>query len=144
MIFHYDTVMWFNEWYVTMDIPEAKDLETFLEVGAFSWNWMEPCIGQASFLILCMQFGRNQLINMGIKPYTGALIRYRYKRLLGLYPQYNETVMKHWAITLSWEKRRKPVRPSGGGKENSVDEDSAKEIVKSKSEKIITEVLKKL
>jgi hypothetical protein len=32
MIFHLDTVMWFNELYVTSDVPEAKDLETPLEV----------------------------------------------------------------------------------------------------------------
>jgi hypothetical protein len=24
------------------DVPEAKDLETALEVGSWAWNWMEP------------------------------------------------------------------------------------------------------
>ena len=33
LIFHYDSVLWFNEAYVTCDLPEAKDLETPLEVG---------------------------------------------------------------------------------------------------------------
>jgi hypothetical protein len=39
LVFHLPTVSWFNEWYVTADIPPAKDLETALEVGAWSWNW---------------------------------------------------------------------------------------------------------
>lgn len=89
LIFDYNTVLWFNELYVTsgefsvavfcvyrsftsrkrilyhivkafylsthsrslsvtllclfsLDVPEAKDLETPLEVGSFAWNWMEP------------------------------------------------------------------------------------------------------
>ena len=32
MIFDYTTVLWFNEHFVTADVPEAKDLETWLEV----------------------------------------------------------------------------------------------------------------
>ena len=32
MVFDYNTVLWFNEIYVTSDVPEAKDLETPLEV----------------------------------------------------------------------------------------------------------------
>ena len=27
-------------------MPDAKDLETPLEVGSFAWNWMEPPLGQ--------------------------------------------------------------------------------------------------
>jgi hypothetical protein len=45
MIFHLDTVLWFNDYYVTSDVPEAKDLETPLEVGSWAWNWMEPPLG---------------------------------------------------------------------------------------------------
>ena len=56
MCFHLPTVVWFNEGYVTSDIPEPKDLETWLEVGSWAWNWMEPPLGQLSFLILCLQY----------------------------------------------------------------------------------------
>jgi hypothetical protein len=45
LIFHLDTVMAFNEAFVTTDVPEAKDLETPLEVGGWAWNWMEPPLG---------------------------------------------------------------------------------------------------
>ena len=37
--------------YVTSDVPDAKDLETFLEVGGWAWNWMEPPLGNKKFII---------------------------------------------------------------------------------------------
>ena len=71
MIFEINTVLAFNELFVTSDVPDAKDLETPLEVGSWAWNWMEPPLGQISFFLLCMQFSRSQLENLGAKPYTG-------------------------------------------------------------------------
>ena len=47
--------MWFNERYVTADVPPEKDLETWLEVGSWTWNWMEPPLGTISFVLLCVQ-----------------------------------------------------------------------------------------
>lgn len=49
MVFDFGTVAWFNEGYVTADVPEPRDLETALEVGSWAWNWMEPPLGTASF-----------------------------------------------------------------------------------------------
>jgi len=70
MIFHLETVDLFNNLYVTSDRPEPKDLETPLEVGSWAWNWMEPPLGQISFFLLCMQYARAQMENLGLKPYT--------------------------------------------------------------------------
>lgn len=58
MVFHLPTIEWFNEWAVTTDRPEARDLETPLEVSIWSWNWMEPPLGTLSFLLLCSQYAR--------------------------------------------------------------------------------------
>jgi hypothetical protein len=58
LVFDLATVHWFNENFVTADIPETKDLETPLEVGSWAWNWMEPPLGQISFVLLCLQFTR--------------------------------------------------------------------------------------
>lgn len=58
LVFHLPTVHWFNHFFVTTDIPPPQDLETWLEVGAWSWNWMEPPLGQISFFLLCLQFSR--------------------------------------------------------------------------------------
>jgi hypothetical protein len=93
MIFHLDTVMSFNELYVTTDVPEAKDLETPLEVGGWAWNWMEPPLGQISFFLLCMQYARAQLENLGAKPYTAWYKAKRAERLCKEYPKYNQLIV---------------------------------------------------
>ena len=97
LIFHVDTVLWFNELYVTAHVPEAKDLETPLEVGGYSWGWMEPVIGQASFFLLCMQFARAQMENLGIKPYTSWFKSRRAARLTREYPQYNKYIIEQFS-----------------------------------------------
>lgn len=97
MIFEINTVLWFNELYVTSDVPEAKDLETPLEVGSFAWNWMEPPLGQASFFLLCMQYARAQMQNLGIKPYTESFRHRRAARLVEAFPQYNRYVLESFS-----------------------------------------------
>lgn len=42
---------------------------------------MEPPLGQISFFLLCMQYARSQLENLGAKPYTAAYKAKRAKRL---------------------------------------------------------------
>uniref|UniRef100_A0A7R9ZEU6 Uncharacterized protein n=1 Tax=Pseudictyota dubia TaxID=2749911 RepID=A0A7R9ZEU6_9STRA len=93
MVFHSDTVHAFNEYFVTADVPEPKDLETWLEVGSWSWAWMEPLIGQASFFLLTMQFARSQLQNLGLMPYSDYMRKVRSERLIELYPQYNAEIL---------------------------------------------------
>ncbi len=78
---------------VKIDVPEEKDLETPLEVGSFAWNWMEPPLGTISFSLLCMQFARAQLENLGAKPYTHWFKARRARRLCAEFPQYNPTVV---------------------------------------------------
>ena len=93
MVFDYNTVLWFNEFYVTSDVPEAKDLETPLEVGSWAWNWMEPPLGQVSFFLLCMQFARAQLQNLDKKPYTEYIKATRARRLCQAFPKYSPSIV---------------------------------------------------
>jgi hypothetical protein len=58
MVFDETTSLWFNHHFVTMEIPEPSDMDTWLEVGAWTWNWNEPVLGTASFVLLCLQFAR--------------------------------------------------------------------------------------
>lgn len=58
LVFDLNTTLWFNEAYVTTDVPGKEDLETGLEVGSWAWNWMEPPLGTMSFALLCLQFSR--------------------------------------------------------------------------------------
>jgi hypothetical protein len=93
MVFSVNTAMWFNELYVTMEIPPPSDLDTSLETGAWSWNWMEPILGTASFSLLCFQYIRQQLLNLGMKPYTQKLIEIRAKSLCKAFPDYQEHII---------------------------------------------------
>ena len=69
LVFHEATMTWFNHHFVTAELPPPEDMETWLEVGSASWGWMEPVLGQISFFLLCMQFARAQIQNLGIRPY---------------------------------------------------------------------------
>ena len=102
LCFSLETTKWFNENFVTADIADEKDLETWLEVGSWSWQWMEPPLGQLSFLLLCLAFARNQLINLGWKPYTDRLRHIRVKRLQKKYPKYDSNIVQTFSETDSW------------------------------------------
>lgn len=87
LVFDLNTVEWFNEKFVTTELPPVQDLETWLEVGSASWGWMEPVLGHMSFFLLTMQFARSQLQNLGIRPYSNWLRHRRAARLVQSYPQ---------------------------------------------------------
>ena len=97
MIFDLNTALWFNEAYVTTDVPEERDLETPLEVGSWTWNWMEPPLGQMSFFLLCMQYARAQLQNLGAKPYTAYILKRRAERLCQEFPEYCPFVLESFS-----------------------------------------------
>jgi len=97
MVFEFQTCFWFNKFYVTTEIPPPEDLETIYEVGNWSWNWMEPPLGTISFFILCMQMVRNQVQNLGLKPYNAWVRDRRAARILTLYPQYNKHILENWS-----------------------------------------------
>lgn len=93
LTFDHDTALWFNEKYVTADVPPEKDLETWLEVGGWTWNWVEPVIGIASFVLLLLQFSRAQLLNVRWTPYFKRIKLWKLKSVRAAYPQYNAYVL---------------------------------------------------
>ena len=97
LIFSRDITIWFNDNFVTTDVPPPKDLETFLEVSIWSWNWMEPMCGQVSFVLLVLQFARSQLLNLGIKPFSDKMKQIRSDDLVQKYPQYNSMFVKWYS-----------------------------------------------
>ena len=54
MIFHLDSVLMFNDYFVTTDVPDDKDLETPLEVGSWAWNWMVTKLYRNLLVPLCL------------------------------------------------------------------------------------------
>jgi len=99
MVFDVDLALWFNHHYVTMEIPPPSDLDTHLETGAWTWNWMEPALGTASFTLLCFQFSRAQIKNIGMKPYTERLKEMRLKKLIQAFPRYDGDLLHNFVDT---------------------------------------------
>jgi hypothetical protein len=98
-VFDLTTAEWFNTHYVTTEHPPPEDVETWLEVGGWTWNWMEPLLGTVSFMLLALQFMRNQMLNVGFKPYTGWLVASRADKLANAYPQYGREMVRDFAIS---------------------------------------------
>mmetsp|Transcript_11034 Transcript_11034/g.25932 ORF Transcript_11034/g.25932 Transcript_11034/m.25932 type:complete len:246 (-) Transcript_11034:82-819(-) len=101
MVFSGTAAKWFNSHFVTMEVPEPADLQTILEVGSWTWNWMEPPLGTASFVLLTLQFARAQMLNMDLTPYTNWVQKYRARRLVSLFPQYDKNILSDYARTSS-------------------------------------------
>jgi hypothetical protein len=99
LCFHSPTVHSFNEVFVTTDVPEPADLETMLELGSWAWNWMEPPLGTLSFMLLCLQFSRAQLQNLGIRPFTQYIKAQRAHRLCREFPGYDDRVLSDFSTT---------------------------------------------
>ena len=97
LVFNLKTVEWFNEAYVTAELPPPEDLETWLEVGSASWGWMEPVLGHISFFLLCMQFARSQLQNLGLRPYYHWQQERRAAYLVEKYPQYDAEFLANFS-----------------------------------------------
>lgn len=97
MVFDLNTALLFNKDFVTTDVPEPRDLETMLEVGSWTWNWMEPPLGALSFSLLCLQYARSHLKNLGLHPYTTRLISRRADTLAAAYSQYDPIVIRQYS-----------------------------------------------
>ena len=104
LCFNLSVAQSFNELFVTTDIPEPRDLETWLEVGSWTWGWMEPPLGQISFFILCVQFAKDRMHNIGVKPYIDFLLLSRASRLSNSFQKYNKKVVQDFAIAAWYEK----------------------------------------
>lgn len=96
LIFSLSWAEWFNREFVTADEPPEKDLETPLEVGMWSWSWMEPIIGTASFILLVCQFSRAQMINLHIRPYGKRVFDLQVSRLQRKYPKLHGNIVEDY------------------------------------------------
>lgn len=96
LVFQYDTVMYVHDVFVSADIPAPEDRESILEIGSWSWSWMEPCLGQISFVLLTLQFARSQLLNLGMQPYAGFVKSWRARKLQETFPNYSGLLLKNF------------------------------------------------
>jgi len=94
LVFSKRCAMWFNDAYVTQDVPPADDIETMLEVGAWTWNWMEPPLGTASFCILGAQYCKSYMVKLGVAPYQVYFESQNVIVLQEKYPGYDLSTVK--------------------------------------------------
>lgn len=82
------------------DLPdgvEIIDQMTTNQVGTWTWSWMEPMIGTASFVLLCCQFTRAQVLKINMKPYGEYILQWRADRLANKFSQYDRSMVRAWA-----------------------------------------------
>eukprot|EP00009_Paramoeba_aestuarina_P003216 CAMPEP_0201514134 /NCGR_PEP_ID=MMETSP0161_2-20130828/6041_1 /ASSEMBLY_ACC=CAM_ASM_000251 /TAXON_ID=180227 /ORGANISM="Neoparamoeba aestuarina, Strain SoJaBio B1-5/56/2" /LENGTH=178 /DNA_ID=CAMNT_0047910593 /DNA_START=297 /DNA_END=833 /DNA_ORIENTATION=+ len=103
LVFDLNTALWFNKDYVTTDVPEPEDLETWLEVGSWTWNWMEPPLGQLSFFLLTLAYARAQMLNLGVAPYSHFVREKRAKRVVHAFPRYESSIVHDYAAHSDWQ-----------------------------------------
>ena len=99
LVFHLETAELFNKHFVTTDVPEPQDLETILEVGSWTWNWMEPPLGQISFFLLCLQYSRSQMAKLGMTPYTERVKAIRANRLCLEFSKYDKDILTAYSVS---------------------------------------------
>ena len=94
----------FNDLTVTTKVPPASDLDTMLEVGIWTWKWMEPPLGTISFFLLCIQFARDQKVNIrGGKPWTTYWKEKQGDKLAAAYPQYHKPIVRDYGQETCFE-----------------------------------------
>lgn len=71
--------------------------DTILEVGMWTWGWMEPPLGTISFFILCMQFAAQQRLNLGLQPFTEWLKSRKADQFNLAYPMYDRYIVRDYA-----------------------------------------------
>merc|ERR1719203_1232685 len=97
MVFYKPLALWYGENIAGEELPEGvKDISelTTNQVGTWTWSWMEPMIGVASFVLLCCQFSRTQVKKMNMKTYGRHILQWRANRLADRFPEYDRSMMR--------------------------------------------------
>mmetsp|Transcript_60952 Transcript_60952/g.145247 ORF Transcript_60952/g.145247 Transcript_60952/m.145247 type:complete len:382 (+) Transcript_60952:107-1252(+) len=101
LVFNRSAVEWFNHNFVQSDVPEPKDMETMWEVSSWSWGWMEPLLGTASFVILCMQLVQQMMSDVDMLAYHER-VKVRVANVIAKqYPQYHRDLVRSFVLTSS-------------------------------------------
>ena len=68
LVFHLESARFFADQIFSSHYEHLPDDAACAKVGEWSWCWMEPMIGTASFSILCLQVLHTQIKDLGLKP----------------------------------------------------------------------------
>jgi len=97
LVFHYKSASMFNDYFVTADPPEVGAYDTWLEVGSWSWGWMEPPLGTISFFLLCIQFAREQRMSIGGKAMDAIMEDKQAAHLAAQFGKYDGPALRQYA-----------------------------------------------
>lgn len=97
LVFYSPVAVPFAKDIVGEDEPEELADLTVNQVGIWTWQWMEPLIGTASFVLLCLQFSRAQLVKMNMNTWGDVVLNYRAYRLAKTFPRYDASICSAWA-----------------------------------------------
>lgn len=100
LVFNKPIAVWYAENVAGEELPEGvEDIAelTTNQVGTWTWSWMEPMIGTASFVLLCCQFSRAQMSKMNMKTYGERVLQWRADRLARKFPEYDRSMVRAWA-----------------------------------------------
>ena len=100
MVFDLDLALWFNDKYVTTDIPPPADLETWLEFGAWTSELDGTCTWYCKFYFVSFQFACTML-NMRLKPYSDFVLHRRADNLFAQYPEYDEKIVRSLQLAIT-------------------------------------------
>jgi len=103
LVFHPSTANWYGSRIAGEELPEGTDSVadlTINQVGTWTWSWMEPMIGTASFVLLCAQFVRAQLLRINMKTFLAIMESRKGARVAAKFPQYDQSMIRVWAKPL--------------------------------------------
>lgn len=90
---------WTNDTFVHSPAEEPENMKTIWEVSGWSWNWMEPLLGTASFTILCLQLVRAMGSDVDMLAFNERCKVYNADLLADKYPEYNRGIIRAFAKT---------------------------------------------
>merc|ERR1719291_992286 len=99
MVYNKEIAEFVNHYFVLGGAEEPENLKTIWEVSGWSWNWMEPLLGTASFTILCIQLTRSMMEDIGMMAYHERMKVWVADRLAAKYPQYDSGLIRAFAKT---------------------------------------------
>jgi len=112
LVFHPSTADWYGTNIAGEELPEGTDSVSDLtinQVGTWTWSWMEPMIGTASFVLLCAQFVRAQLIRINMKTFLAIMESRKADRVAQQFHQYDKSMIRTWAKPLPKAKTGFPI-----------------------------------
>jgi hypothetical protein len=103
LVFHKETAVWFCQNFVKRELPDdLATLDTMFKVGTWTWEWMEPMIGTASFVILAMQLTRSHMQSLDMKPFGRKLESWRADYLCHHFPRYEREIVRDYSKSDPW------------------------------------------